>query len=93
LPDVLIEREKRRAERRAGSARRDFETIHVGKLYDLELDIGDIEDANVDRLLAAWRSAKRSPSLNLHKIRAKVDQGSILFSDVAKFLKPMTAHE
>ena len=72
---VLIEREKRRGDRPAGSAKRDFETIHVGKLYDLELDAGDGVDANVDRLLAAWRSAKRSSSFHSHKIRTKVGHG------------------
>jgi hypothetical protein len=82
--EVLIERQKQRGERRAGSAKRDFETIHVGKVYDLELDTGDSVDANVDRLLADWRSAKRSSSFHSHKIRAKVDQGSIPVSSVAK---------
>jgi chloramphenicol 3-O phosphotransferase len=58
--EVLIEREKRRGDRLVGSAKRDFETIHIGKLYDLELYTGDGVDANVDRLLTAWRSAERS---------------------------------
>jgi chloramphenicol 3-O phosphotransferase len=78
LLEVLIEREKRRAERRTGSAKRHFEAIHVGKLYDLELDTGDSVDANVDRLLAAWRSAKRSSSFHSHKIRAKVSTLAII---------------
>lgn len=68
--EMLIEREKRRGDRPTGGAKRDFETIHVGKLYDLELDTGDGVDANIDRLLAAWRSAKRSSSFHSHKIRA-----------------------
>ncbi|MFT0859423.1 hypothetical protein [Ancylobacter sp. G4_0304] len=36
-----------------GGARDDFETIHVGKLYDLELQDGDDIESNVERLLAA----------------------------------------
>lgn len=60
--DVLIAREKQRGDRPAGSAKRDYETIHVGKRYDIELDIGDGVDVNVDKLLAAWRSVKRSSS-------------------------------
>ncbi|WP_256437675.1 chloramphenicol phosphotransferase CPT family protein [Bradyrhizobium sp. CCBAU 53421] len=60
--DVLIEREKRRGDRPAGSARRDYETIHAGKVYDLELDTGEGIDANVERLLAAWRTGARSSS-------------------------------
>nr|WP_245331012.1 chloramphenicol phosphotransferase CPT family protein [Mesorhizobium sophorae] len=70
--EVLIKREKRRGDRPEGSAKRDFETIHVGKSYDLELDTGDGVDANVDRLLAAWRSTKRSSSFHSHQVRAKV---------------------
>lgn len=61
--EILIEREKQRGDRPLGSARRDFETIHVGKLYDLELDTGDGVDYNVERLLTAWRSGERSSSL------------------------------
>ncbi|MEO4000673.1 AAA family ATPase [Mesorhizobium sp. CAU 1732] len=68
--DVLIDRETRRGDRPAGSAQRDFETIHVGKLYDLELDAGDGVDTNVDRLLDAWRCAKRPSSF---QSRTKVD--------------------
>ncbi len=36
--DVLIAREQQRGDRPAGSAKRDYETIHAGKAYDLELD-------------------------------------------------------
>lgn len=67
--ELLIEREKNRGDRSVGSAKCDFETIHVGKLYDLELDGGDGVDANVDRLLAAWRSAQRASSFHSHNIR------------------------
>ncbi len=62
--DVLIEREKLRGDRRLGSAKRDFETIHVGKLYDLELDGEDGAEANVERLLIAWRSTERASSFD-----------------------------
>lgn len=60
--DVLTEREARRSDRPPGSAKRDYETIHVGKLYDLELDTNDGVEANVDRLLIAWRFPKRASS-------------------------------
>lgn len=70
--DALIEREKRRGDRPIGSAKRDFQTIHIGKLYDLELDTGDSVDANVDRVLAAWRSAERSSSFHPNKVRSTV---------------------
>ena len=60
--DVLIEREQRRGDRPAGSAKRDYETIHAGKAYDLELDTRDGLDANVERLLTGWRTAERSSS-------------------------------
>jgi chloramphenicol 3-O phosphotransferase len=64
-PDVLIEREKLRGDRPVGSAKRDFETVHIGKHYDLELDSADGVEANVERLLAAWRSTERSS--NFHR--------------------------
>jgi chloramphenicol 3-O phosphotransferase len=60
--EVLIEREQARGDRPAGSAKRDYETVHVGKIYDIELNSTDGADANVERLLAAWRSARRSSS-------------------------------
>ena len=56
--DVLTEREHRRGDRPVGSARRDFETIHVGKLYDLELDGRDDVNRNVEKILSSWRSDK-----------------------------------
>lgn len=60
--ELLVEREQARDDRPIGSAARDFETIHVGKVYDLELDGRDDPEANVDRLLAAWRSSRRASS-------------------------------
>jgi chloramphenicol 3-O phosphotransferase len=62
--DVLIAREKLRDDRPAGSAKRDFETVHIGKLYDLELDSTDGAKVNVEKLLAAWRSPERSSSFH-----------------------------
>ncbi|QYA14507.1 AAA family ATPase [Rhizobium sp. AB2/73] len=60
--DILIEREKQRGDRPLGSAQRDFETIHIGKRYDLEIDGSDGVDANVDQLLTVWRNGMRSSS-------------------------------
>lgn len=60
--DLLVEREARRGDRPVGSAAQDFATIHAGKRYDLELHGTDDVAANVDRLLAAWRSGRRSSS-------------------------------
>jgi chloramphenicol 3-O phosphotransferase len=57
--EVLIEREQRRGDRPIGSAEKDFETIHLGKLYDLELHDQDGAERNVARLLTAWRSGQR----------------------------------
>ena len=65
--EMLIEREKARGDRPMGSARRDYETIHVGKTYDIELNSADGADANVERLLAAWRNAPRSSSFTCRK--------------------------
>jgi chloramphenicol 3-O phosphotransferase len=63
--DVLMARETRRGDRPAGSAAQDFATIHVGKRYDLELQDADGVEANVERLLAAWRSGKRTSSFRI----------------------------
>ncbi|WP_158971780.1 chloramphenicol phosphotransferase CPT family protein [Chachezhania sediminis] len=58
--DLLETREAARRDRPAGSTRKDFGTIHVGRRYDLELQTLDGVDHNVDRILAAWRSRKRN---------------------------------
>ena len=73
--ETLIEREKHRGDRPIGSAKRDFETIHAGKIYDLELDMEDGVDANVEALLTAWRSARRSSSFYSHKVRTIAHEG------------------
>ncbi|MEI3805894.1 hypothetical protein V6R85_15345 [Agrobacterium sp. CCNWLW32] len=57
-----MERETARGDRPVGSAQRDYETIHVGKTYDIELESTDGADVNVERLLCAWRSCCRSSS-------------------------------
>jgi chloramphenicol 3-O phosphotransferase len=51
-------REAARGDRPAGSAEVDFHAVHEGFSYDLELaGDGDLE-ANVERLLAAWRAPR-----------------------------------
>ena len=60
--DLLIAREKARGDRPLGSAQRDFETIHSGKSYDLEIDTTADVETNTERLLAAWRSGQRRSS-------------------------------
>ncbi|BCP53540.1 hypothetical protein K32_21570 [Kaistia sp. 32K] len=62
--ELLIEREAARGDRPIGSARQDYETIHVGKTYDLELSSTDGTDANVETLLASWRSGHRASSFS-----------------------------
>lgn len=62
--DTLVERETRRGDRPIGSARKDFETIHLGKLYDLDLHDQDGVGHDVARLLAAWRSGRRRSSFH-----------------------------
>ncbi|THK34714.1 chloramphenicol phosphotransferase [Ensifer sp. MPMI2T] len=57
---LLISREAERGDRALGSAKRDFETIHVGRHYDLELNSEDGPEANVDILLSAWRRGRHS---------------------------------
>ncbi|QPH52518.1 chloramphenicol phosphotransferase CPT family protein [Pontivivens ytuae] len=59
--EELIRREAARGDRPAGSAARDFETVHEGKRYDLELQAIDPLADNVEALLAAWR-CRSAPS-------------------------------
>jgi chloramphenicol 3-O phosphotransferase len=56
---TLIQREMARGDRPAESAMRDFRTIHVGRVYDLEVHSEDGVDANIRAILSAWRSGKR----------------------------------
>jgi len=62
--DVLMAREAARADRPIGSAKRDFETIHAGRTYDLGLSGLDNPDSNVERLLSVWRSGRRASDFN-----------------------------
>jgi chloramphenicol 3-O phosphotransferase len=63
--DLLVEREAARGDRPAGSAKQDYETIHVGKTYDIELNSVEGPEANVEKLLAAWRGGRRSSSFQI----------------------------
>ncbi|MEO3388383.1 zeta toxin family protein [Mesorhizobium sp. CAU 1741] len=65
--EILMEREAARGDRPLGSAKQDYETIHVGKIYDLELDSTEEPQTNTTKLLAAWRSDRRSSSFSLDK--------------------------
>lgn len=65
--DLLIEREAARGDRSLGSAKRDFETIHFGKIYDLELQSLDGPEINVNKILDAWRGTNRSSSFHLKR--------------------------
>ncbi|XHB98564.1 AAA family ATPase [Nitratireductor sp. ac15] len=56
---VLIEREAGRGDRPQGSAQRDFETIHAGKIYDLEVQSLDGVSLNTERILNGWRTGRR----------------------------------
>ncbi|WP_299892820.1 chloramphenicol phosphotransferase CPT family protein [uncultured Ruegeria sp.] len=56
---VLIERERLRGDRPLGSAARDQERIHEGRVYDLEVNGTEDVAANVGRILTAWRSGER----------------------------------
>lgn len=56
---LLIEREKARGDRPAGSAEQDFCTIHRGRTYDFEVQGEGDAAENVGSILAAWEN--RSP--------------------------------
>lgn len=58
--DVLIAREAARGDRPLGSAGADFQTVHAGKTYDLEIRSEDGTEGNVERILRGWRSGLRA---------------------------------
>jgi chloramphenicol 3-O phosphotransferase len=62
--EILIEREAVRGDRPLGSAKQDYETIHLDKIYDLELDSTNDPKINVTKLLTAWRSNRRYSSFS-----------------------------
>lgn len=62
--ELLIEREKARGDRPVGSARKDYETIHVGKVYDLHLDSNAGTQVNVEQVLTCWRQGHRASSFS-----------------------------
>ena len=62
---LLVSRELARGDRPVGSAKTDFETVHVGKSYDLEVQSEDGADHNVDLILSGWRGNLRKSSFNL----------------------------
>lgn len=57
--DVLAQRELARGDRQVGSAARDERSIHLGRVYDLEVDATESADANVATILDLWRSGRR----------------------------------
>jgi chloramphenicol 3-O phosphotransferase len=70
--DELNRREQHRGDRPVGSAAQDFEQIHRGKIYDLELDDTLPVAQNVETLLKAWR-ARRSP-LAFERVRERLHE-------------------
>lgn len=63
--EILIARERERGNRPIGSAKKDYETIHAGKIYDIELHSTDEANANVEKLLVNWRKGHRSSSFSV----------------------------
>jgi chloramphenicol 3-O phosphotransferase len=59
---VLKSREAARGDRPIGSAQADFETIHIGKRYDLEVQSEDGIDYNTNLILTGWRAGLRRSS-------------------------------
>ncbi|MFN4205258.1 MAG: chloramphenicol phosphotransferase CPT family protein [Agrobacterium albertimagni] len=60
--DLLVERERLRGDRPIGSAKIDFETIHIGKIYDLEIDSTADTESSVERIVTHWRTGHRASS-------------------------------
>ncbi len=60
--DELERRELARADRRIGDAHRDYHTIHVHCIYDLELDTTLPPEVNADKLIWSWRVRGQPPA-------------------------------
>ena len=60
--DELVRREAMRGDRPAGSAAKDFHTIHKGLEYDFEVHSDRDATDNVARIIAAWE-ARTAPSV------------------------------
>lgn len=58
-PAELRRREIARGDRPLGSAEKDFETVHVGRVYDIEVDGRSSVAENVRAVLERWRSGER----------------------------------
>ncbi|MEM6711294.1 MAG: AAA family ATPase [Pseudomonadota bacterium] len=67
---VLNVREAARGDRPEGSAEKDFNTIHQGRQYDLEISSADPLEANVTAVVSAW----------------EIQQGRSAFFDLVKGL-------
>ncbi len=65
--DILIEREMARGDREQGSAVNDQQVVHIGRVYDLEVNSMDDIDGNVDLILDAWRNGMRSSEFALQE--------------------------
>jgi chloramphenicol 3-O phosphotransferase len=57
--EELERREAARGDRRAGEARRDFETCHLHMAYDVEVDSREPPEANSAMIIAAWTGRRR----------------------------------
>ncbi len=55
----LQRRERARADRPIGSAARDFQTVHAGRVYDVEVDGMQDVQQNAQFILEQWRSGRR----------------------------------
>lgn len=58
--DELERREAARGDRAVGSAAQDFHTIHQQRTYDLDVETLDGVDANVEKVLRAWRGERQA---------------------------------
>lgn len=60
--DVLARRERERGDRPVGSAENDYFHIHQNKKYDIDVNTTDMLSINVDKILIAWKSNRRTSS-------------------------------
>lgn len=62
----LRRREIERGDRENGSAERDFQSVHIGRKYDLEVTTTRSTKQNIAEILTGWRSDQRRSEFSHH---------------------------
>ncbi len=64
--DTLNKRERARGDRPIGSAARDYQSLHKGRVYDIAVDGQDHAFQNARRILEQWKTGQRKSDFAAH---------------------------